>query len=80
MLGGIPALIVGLAVSLVAEGAIPWLAGGLVGLPVCILVVFVPSLLLQAWYLVFQANVWTLTYREVRARPDLAGCENLPAA
>lgn len=71
VLGGIPALVVGLAVSMVAEGALPWLAGGLVGLPVCILVVFLPSLLLQAWYLVFQTNVWTLLYREVRTKVDM---------
>jgi len=66
-LGALPALAVGFGASLVTEGAIPWLLGGLVGLPICVLVVIIPSMLLQGWYQVFQANVWTLTYRELRA-------------
>ena len=66
-LGALPALAVGFGASLVTEGAIPWLLGGLVGLPICVLVVIIPSMLLQGWYQVFQANVWTLTYRELKA-------------
>jgi hypothetical protein len=65
-LGGIPAVAVGLLASLATEGAVPWVLGGLVGLPVCVLVVFLPMLLLQGVYQVFQANVWTLTYRALR--------------
>ncbi len=73
LIGGIPALLVGLLVHLlVAEGAAAWIAGGLVGLPVMLLVIVVPSIFIGGIYQTFNFNVWTLTYRELRALEQVA--------
>ncbi len=66
-LGGLPALLVGGLASLTFEGAVPWIVGAVVGLPIFILVVVVPGLFLGGLAEVFRSSVWTLTYREVRA-------------
>jgi len=65
--GGIPALTIGGMLSLVLEGPWPWIAGGVVGVPIFIVVVAVPSLFLNGLVEVFKSSVWTLTYRELRA-------------
>jgi hypothetical protein len=67
VLGGIPALIVGGLASLFLEGAVPYILGALVGLPIFILVVAVPWLFLGGLMEVYKSSVWTLTYRELRA-------------
>jgi hypothetical protein len=67
VLGGVPALLVGGLASLVFEGAVPWILGALVGLPIFILVMAVPWLFLGGLMEVYKSNVWTLTYRELRA-------------
>jgi hypothetical protein len=66
VLGGVPALIVGGLVSLFFEGAVPYIVGALVGLPIFILVVAVPWVFLGGLMEVYKSNVWTLTYRELR--------------
>jgi len=73
VLGGLAGLSVGGLSSLVFEEAIPWIAGFGVGIPIFILIVAAPSVFLGGLAEVFKSNVWTLTYRELRA---LEGLEN----
>jgi len=67
VLGGVPALLVGGLASLFLEGALPWILAGLIGLPIFILVLALPWVFLEGLMEVFTSNVWTLTYRELRA-------------
>jgi len=67
VLGGLPALLLGGLASLFFDGALPWILAGVVGLPIFILVVATPWLFLGGLMEVFKSNVWTLTYRELRA-------------
>ena len=73
VLGGLVGLSVGGLSSLVFDGAIPWIAGFGVGIPIFILVVAAPSVFLGGLAEVYKSSVWTLTYREMRA---LEGLEN----
>jgi hypothetical protein len=85
VVGGIIAGILGLTVgglaSLAFSGAVPWIVGFGVGLPLFILILASPLVFLGGLAEVFKSSVWTLTYRELRA---LEGLENssgkLPAA
>jgi hypothetical protein len=67
VVAGLPALTVGLLTSTVFSGAVPWLVALAVAVPIFILVMAAPLTFLNGWGEVFQANVWTLTYRELRA-------------
>lgn len=72
--GGVPALVVGGLASLVFEGALPWILGILVGVPVFFLVLVLPLLFLSGLLEIFKSSVWTLTYRQLlaleRAAPE----------
>jgi hypothetical protein len=76
LVGGLLAAAAGLSVgglsSLVFEGAVPWILGLGVGLPVFILVMAPPLVFLGGLAEVFKSSVWTLTYRELRALGGLA--------
>jgi hypothetical protein len=78
VLGGLPALIVGGLASLVLEGAVPWILGAVVGIPIFALVVAAPWLFLGGLVEVFKSSVWTLTYRELRALEGLEPVESEP--
>jgi hypothetical protein len=70
--GGLPALLVGGLASLVFEETIAWVLAALVGLPIFIVVMAAPLVFLGALAEVFKSNVWTLTYRELRALERVA--------
>jgi hypothetical protein len=70
-LGGVLALLVGGLTSLVLEGAAPWIAGGIVGIPVFLLILVAPLAWLGGLLEVFKSSTWTLTYRELRAMNGL---------
>jgi hypothetical protein len=76
--GGLPALLIGSISAIFTQGAIPWLAGGLVGLPIFLMIVIVPALLIGGWQKIYVSSVWTLAYREMTALGKLAAPE-LPA-
>ncbi len=82
VLGGLPALLVGMIVSLFAEGPMPWIIAAVVGSPIFLLVVGVPLLFLNGLAETFQSSTWTLTYRELlaleSARPAPAGNDSQP--
>ncbi len=66
LVAGIPALLVGAFVHLLfSGGAAPWILGALVGLPIFMLVVGLPSLFLKGLFETFKSTTWTLTYREL---------------
>jgi hypothetical protein len=79
VLGGLPGLLVGWLASQFAEGAVPWIAGGLVATPVFLLIVFVPLLFLGGLIEVYKSSAWTLAFREIvalevaREEPALEG-------
>ncbi len=66
VLGGTLGLMAGGLTRLAFEGAAPWIAGGLVGIPIFILVMVLPLSFLGALFEVFLSSTWTLTYRELR--------------
>ncbi|TET49812.1 MAG: hypothetical protein E3J64_09020 [Anaerolineales bacterium] len=68
IVGGLPGLLVGALLSIVAEGAVPWIVAAIVALPAFLIFVGVPSLILGGFAEVFKSSVWTLTYRELRAQ------------
>ncbi len=74
VLGLLPGVLVGLLTFAVAgEGALPWIMGFIVGLPLFLLVVGVPALFLGGLVETFKSTTWTLTYRELRALESLEG-------
>jgi len=78
--GGAPALLFGGLASLVFEGAVPWIVGAVVGLPLFFLVFGVPAIFLGGLYETFKSTTWTLTYRELRAMELSADEETAPEA
>ena len=68
VLGGILGLLAGGLTGLAFGGAAPWIVGGLIGVPIFILVMAVPLSLLGALFEVFMSSTWTLTYRELCAK------------
>jgi len=67
-LGGLLALLAGELTGLAFEGAAPWIVGGVVDIPIFILVLVVPLSFLGGLFEVFLSSTWTLTYRELRAK------------
>ena len=67
VLGGALALLAGGLTGLAFEGAAPWIMGGVVGIPVFLLVLAAPLAFLGGLFEVFLSSTWTLTYRELRA-------------
>ena len=68
VLGGALALLAGGATGLAFEGAMPWIVGGVVGIPIFILAMVAPLSLLGGLFEVFMSSTWTLTYRELHAK------------
>ena len=66
--GGVLALVAGGLTGLAFEGPAPWIVGGMVGIPVFILVMAAPLAFLGGLFEVFLSSTWTLTYRELRGK------------
>jgi hypothetical protein len=78
--GAIPGLLVFGITSIFASGPLAWVLGLLAAIPFFFLVVFAPLSLVGGWYLVYQSNVWTLTYREMKALETVAPAVVQPPA
>jgi hypothetical protein len=65
--GGLPGLLVGGIAALAADWPLALLLGGLVFLPVFIVVIALPNLAFNTLATVYHSTVWTLTYRELLA-------------
>ena len=75
LLGGGVGLSVGALMRAFTSGTVPWIAGGLVGLPIVMLVIGLPMLFLSGLKETYVSTVWTLTYRELRSGETLKGTE-----
>ena len=79
IVAAIPATFVFAITSIFSSGVVAWVAAALVALPFFLLVVFAPLTLVSGWYQIFSANVWTLTYREIKAletvKPEIVPAE-----
>jgi hypothetical protein len=64
--GGLLAVLIGAVGSLVTVGSGAWIAAGVVGGLLFLLVLVVPLVLLTGMREVFQSSAWTITYRELR--------------
>ena len=71
VLGGLPALLIGGLVGLFIQGPVPWIVGGLIGLPIFILVMAAPWVFLNGMMETLKSSTWTLTYRELRILEEL---------
>ena len=76
---GVPALIAFAIASIFTSGPLAWVIAAIAAMPVFFTVLFAPLMLFSGWYKIFQSNVWTLTYREIKAKESLAA-PVLPAA
>jgi hypothetical protein len=68
----LPALIGYAVSSIFAGGPLVWIIAILVALPFFFVVLFAPLFLFGGWFKIFESNVWTLTYREIKAMEGLA--------
>ncbi len=80
VLGGLPALLLGMIVGLFTEGALPWIVAAVVGFPIFFIIIAAPTMFLSGLVETYQSSTWTLTYRELlaleSARPLPAGDSN----
>ena len=72
LVAALPGLIAFGITSIFASGPLAWIIALLVAMPFFFIVMFAPLFLLNGWYLIYQSNVWTLTYREIKAMESLA--------
>ena len=67
----VPFLLFGGIFSIFLTGWLPWAAGGLFVLPLFFMIAFSPWILVGSWQAVYTSTVWTLTYRELKAVPEV---------
>lgn len=79
LVGAIPGFLVGGLVSLFAPQWVAILVGILVAMPFFGVLLFSPLLLIDGWMKVYESNVWTLTFREMKALEELAPQAEFPA-
>ena len=72
IVAAVPGLLAFGLTSIFASGPITWIIGALVALPFFFTTLFAPFALINGWYAIFESNVWTLTYREIKALQSLA--------
>jgi len=57
--------------SIFTSAPFTWVIAALSALPFFFITVFAPLILANGWYKIFGLNIWTLTYREIKARESL---------
>lgn len=67
LIAGLPALLAGSIAGFFTTGHTPWIVAAIVGGPIFLLLVILPSTLIGGWQNVFSSSTWTLTYREALA-------------
>jgi hypothetical protein len=67
VVAAIPGAIAFGIVSIFTGAPVTWIAAALIALPFFLLVAFAPLTLISGWYQIYSSNVWTLTYREIKA-------------
>jgi hypothetical protein len=66
--GAVPGVVVAGLSSLFVEGATPWIMGAIVAIPIFILIIISPMLFLGGLVQIFLSSMWTLAYRDLRAK------------
>ena len=79
IVGAIPGLAVFGVTSIFASGPLAWILGLLAALPFFFMVVFAPLTLVSGLYMIYESNVWTLTYREIKALESVASGADIQA-
>ena len=72
IVAAIPGLIVFAITSIFASGPLAWILGLLVALPFFLTIVFAPLAFVDGWYKIYESNVWTLTFREIKVLEAVA--------
>lgn len=80
IVAAIPGLIAFGITSLFSSGPLAWIIAAVFALPVFFTVVFLPLALVNGFYLIFSSNIWTLTYREIKALDPNLPVEPAPPA
>jgi hypothetical protein len=78
LVAAIPAAIALGITSIFASGPLAWIVAALVAIPFFFFVIFAPLSLVGGWYMLYTNNVWTLTYREMKAL-EAVKPEEIPA-
>ncbi|GAP21542.1 hypothetical protein [Leptolinea tardivitalis] len=70
--------------SIFTAGPLTWIIAFLVAIPFFFTILFAPMVVVSGWFKIYEGNVWTLTYREIKAlenlsTPEILG-DNVPAA
>jgi hypothetical protein len=76
----IPALLTAGITSLFTTYPWPWIIAAVIALPFFVVIAFSPMLLVGGWVKLFESNVWTLTYRELKAMDSVAAGDASPKA
>jgi hypothetical protein len=84
LVAALPALIAFGITRIFAGGPLTWIIALLAALPFFFVILFAPLLLVVGWYRIYESNIWTLTYREIKAleslTPPSAPAEGTPNA
>jgi hypothetical protein len=78
IVAALPGLIAYGITSIFAAGPLAWIIAVLVAIPFFFTVLFAPLLLIEGWFKIFDLNVWTLTYREIKAMENIPPVEVIP--
>jgi hypothetical protein len=68
----LPALIALGIASIFTSGPLAWMIALVVAIPFFFTILFAPLVLVNGWYKLYESNVWTLTYREIKALENLS--------
>ncbi len=66
-----PALIAFGITSIFTSGPLAWIIAFFAAVPFFFAILFAPLVLFSGWYKIYELNVWTLTYREIKALENL---------
>ncbi len=67
LVAALPGLIAYGITSIFTAGPLAWIIALVVAIPFFFTVLFAPLFLVDGWYKIYESNVWTLTYREIKA-------------
>lgn len=74
----LPALIAFGVTSIFSSSPLAWVIALLAAIPFFFTILFAPLFLISGWYKIYESNIWTLTYHEIKALENLAA-PDLPA-
>jgi len=76
LVAALPGLIAYAISSIFTGSPLTWIIALLVAIPFFFTVLFAPLFLVDGWYKIYESNVWTLTYREIKAM-ELTDAKNI---